>query len=460
MGLVAYIVDHKQIMADLPEPPLIINDLKLDLGTKEGRDQLMLYLACTFEGDTIPAVPSCLGGHIKGEGALGEKCPICHTRVENLVDRAMNTGVWIAPPSGIHGFIHPEVWNVLSPRLTPLKSFSVLQWICDPDHRETLPAYQAVLDQYVREHKRGLNYFIENFDAVIDFIMSSKLCAKMSAQDRADIIQFLAENRDKVVQPYLALPSQIFVVSEKTAMGKYADEKTPDLLDAVFTITSTISSPLKLTQRMRESRTARAVAMLASTYQTICTKFIGGKYGLVRRQWIGSRLHFTGRAVITSISDPHHYEEIHVPWAFAVQLLEYHLVNKLARRGMSVNDALAFLEDNTLQWNPLLRELFDELIAEAPPLTGFPSGIFIDIDEDPTILQGIPNLLQRNPSLTRLSAQNLRFKVKDDVEDYTISVSDHILVQWNADEMKREYRASSLTNSNVGQITSLIAGTY
>lgn len=434
VGLVAYILDHKQIMEELPTPPLIINDLKLDLGTKEGKDRLSMYLSCTFEGDTIPAVPTCLGGHLAGESRLGQMCVLCGTRVANLVDRAVDAGVWIAPPEGVLGFIHPEIWNVLSPRLTPLKSFSMLSWVCDPNYTETLNSYTAILEEYKRVHTRGINYFIENFDAVIDFIMGSKLCSKLTAADKEELRVFIAQNRHKVVQKYLPLPSNIFVVSEKTAMGTYADDKTLALLNAVYTITSTYSSPLALDLKRRQSHCAKAVAALGACYQNICTKFIGGKYGLVRRQTIGSRLHFTGRAVITSISDSHHYEELHIPWAFAVQIFEFHLCAKLARRGFSVNDSLAFLEDNTLQWNPLLRELFDELINESPELEGFPSGIFKDIDEDPTLRRGIPCLLQRNPSLTRGSAQCLRITmIKDDVEDYTISLSTMILKSYNAD---------------------------
>lgn len=434
MGLVAYIPDHKQVMEELPTPPLIINDLKLDFGTKEGRDRLQMYLSCTFDGDTIPAVPTCLCRHIAGESRLGQMCVKCGTRVTNLVDRAIDNGVWIGPPEGVKGFIHPEIWNVLSPRLTPLKSFSMLLWVCDPNCTDNIPAYQGILDEYKRVHKRGINYFIDNFDVVIDFIMGSKLCSKLSITEKDDIRAFLAMNREKVVQTHLPLPSQIFVVSEKTPMGNYSDEKTNSVLDAAYMVTSTYSSPLALDQKRRESHAARFVAAIGSCYQAICTKFIGGKFGLVRRQLIGSRLHFTGRAVITSITDSHHYEELHVPWAFAVQLFEYHLCSKLIRRGFSVNDALAFLEDNTLQWNPLLRELFDELIAESPPLDDWPVGVFKDLDNDPTLLRGIPVIFQRNPSLTRLSAQNLRItKIKDEIDDYTISLSTMILVALNAD---------------------------
>lgn len=434
MGLVAYIPDHKEILEQLPEAPLLINDLKLDFGTKEGKDRLAMYLSYQFDGDVIPAVPTCLGGHIGGEARLGDMCPICETRVTSLVDRAVQDGVWIAPPDGVNGFIHPEIWNVLNPRLTPLKSFSMLSWVCDPNYGENLPAYAAVLEEYKRVHKRGLNYVLENFDEVIRFILESKLCSKLSMSAKLEVQMFLAQNREKVVQKHLPLPSSIFVVSEKTAMGTYADEKTTALLDAVYTITSTYGSPIALNQRQRESHAARFIALVGACYHNICTKFIGGKYGLIRRQWIGSRLHFSGRAVITSISDAHHYEELHVPWAFAVQILEPHLCAKLAQRGFSVDEAYAFLEDHTVQWHPLMREMFDELIAESPPIDDFPSGVFKDLDEDPTLLRGIPCILQRNPSLTRGSAQCLRItRIKDDIDDYTISVSNMILVSWNAD---------------------------
>ncbi|MNY13518.1 hypothetical protein D3C86_1466540 [compost metagenome] len=92
-----------------------------------------------------------------------------------------------------------------------------------------------------------------------------------------------------------------------------------------------------------------------------------------------------------------------------------HLTNKLLKRGFTPNEANKFLFENTLCYHPLLDELFKELIAEAPR-------------------GGIAVIFQRNPTLTRLSAQRLYVKrVKTNPAINTISPSVNILSGMNAD---------------------------
>ena len=74
------------------------------------------------------------------------------------------------------------------------------------------------------------------------------------------------------------------------------------------------------------------------------------------------------------------------------------------------------IAEHTLRYDPLIHQFMEELIAEAR------SG------------KGIPILLNRNPSLKRLSIQRLYLtKVKTNVRDKTISLSVLILKGYNAD---------------------------
>lgn len=418
MGQYARIISHDQLLANLPTPPKIINDMGLDLDTEEGRNTLASYLSTSFDGDNISPLPSCLFGHLTGEENVGRMCPICNTRVTNIVDRPVDTSLWIAPPKGVKTLFNPEAWTILSDATRYNKKFCVLDWICDPMYNEKWRELDRLQNAYANAgHQRGLNYFYDHFDAVIQFLFDQKF-VKGNKQKKMVLAEFIRQNRDKMFSSHLPVPSSLFLVTEKTPMGTYADEKTEEVVNAIYSITSTLGNSLGMTQRRRESYAVKAIRELAKTYQTIYTKFVGGKYGLVRKQLIGSRLHMTARAVITSLSGVHQYNELHIPWAIGVQLFMYHLTSKLMRAPyyMTPNEAMGFLMDHTLRYNEVLDKLFQELIAESfTPL-------------------GVPCMLQRNPSLTRQSAQALQIsKVKTDVTDNTFSVSVLILKGFNAD---------------------------
>ena len=82
---------------------------------------------------------------------------------------------------------------------------------------------------------------------------------------------------------------------------------------------------------------------------------------------------------------------------------------------MTPNECIQFLNSYTNKYHPLLDELFKELINESPA-------------------KSIPVILQRNPTLVRLSAQYLRVtKIKIDPSDNTISLSVLVLKGPNAD---------------------------
>lgn len=421
MGVYARLIDHNELLASLPKPPTIINDLNLDLETEEGKAQLARQLSITFDitagGDSISPLPSCDLGCTTGEHSVGEICPVCHTRVVNLVDRPTDSSLWIAPPEGVKTLFHPEAWTILYDKTKFDKRFSVMEWICDPYYSEPPPqALYGALDKFEELGlERGINYFFENRDAVLDWMFKYRVVKASNRKQREDLFQFVQQNKHLFFSSHLPVPSSLFLVAEKTAMGTYADDKTTEVIDAIYSITSTASAPVRLNIKRRQSHATRCISRLAACYKNIYTKFQGGKYGLIRKQLIGSRLHMTARAVITSLSDVHKYNELHIPWALATQLFKYHLIAKLMRRGMTPNEAIGFLQDYTLRYNELLDQLFQELIAES-------------------FLDGIPCILQRNPSLTRQSAQCLQItKVKTDVTDNTISLSVLILKGYNAD---------------------------
>lgn len=462
-GLYQVILDHKEIFNALENPPIILNNLKIDLNTRQGRDELAKYLSMTFTGESLPHVPTCVGGHIGGESNLGRMCEKCNTRVAHVVDRQLEDSIWLAPPEGVKAFIHPEIWSCIDNVTAPEKNFSALLWMTDPNMKGISEKHAETFAEYERLFQRGMNYFHDNFDTIMEWVLQSSWMK--NTVDPVEVWEFLVIHRDCVFQPHLPLPSSVFVINEKSNRGSLADDMTPELLNAVYTITSTYSSPIRMSQKSRESHAARGSAAFAKCHNKIATGFIGSKPGLIRKQWISSRQFFTGRAVVTSIGGSYHHEEIHLPWSMAASLFEPHLVNLLMKKGYLEDEALAFIEDHTMHDDEEgnMRKLFNEMLSLCDPIPGwevsdtsgsakkkafektilsgeqpdyFPTGVFRDLDERTKTnnpLRGYPVLVHRPPTLTRLSLQNLYITKIKEPEDRSIGLPDSGLKGWNAD---------------------------
>ena len=138
------------------------------------------------------------------------------------------------------------------------------------------------------------------------------------------------------------------------------------------------------------------------------------KHGLIRQHITSTRSHFTARAVITSISGPHDYDEIHIPWSLSCSLFREHILNRLYARGFSYKEAINFIMFHIKIYNPILNEIFNEILSSTPI--------------------GIKCLFNRNPSLHRGSIQTVRItKIKTDIDDNTIGVSFLICKNFNGD---------------------------
>lgn len=406
----------------LRTPPVIANDL--DITSEEGRENLNSMLYTRYCGDSLAIVPACDCGNIRGGYNAGVKCPECMTVCHSAADREIESLLWMRAPDNVKPFVNPTVWIILSQRMR-VSGCNLLQWLTDTQYqyvgRES-SEYRKLIKAGV---ERGYNYFHDNFD----YIMSVYFCdgipmtewlnmaasGQIARPKNIDTVQFLVENRANIFTQYLPMPSKIGLVAESNDSGIYIDSATPLALDALHTIASINNSLTPLNLRRKETRVVKALNLLGDFYKEFVAKTLSGKPGMMRKHIYGNRLHFTARNVITSISGPHEYDELHVPWSTAVQLLDLHITNKLYKRGFTPNQATEFIRRATRQHHPLMREIFDELLAEAP-------------------LGGLPVVFQRNPSLARGSAQVLRItKIKDDLLDNTISLSILILVGFNAD---------------------------
>ena len=157
---------------------------------------------------------------------------------------------------------------------------------------------------------------------------------------------------------------------------------------------------------MKQNRVVKALCELSEFYEGIYKTTFAKKTGIFRKHVFGSRAHFSFRAVISSLTGEHRYDEIHIPWGIGVSVFRIHLANKLKRRGFTPNQTFQILSEYAQRYHPLLDELFEELIRETP------GG------------RGLSCTQQRNPSLKRGSAQAVYIThVKKDPSIPTVSIS-------------------------------------
>jgi hypothetical protein len=416
MGLHAQIVDHDEMLAEQTGQVVFANDF--NTSNLEEKEEFGRYLYSHYQdAEAIENSAACDCGAIQEAFKKGVICNTCGTPVVSTSNRPIVPSMWIRAPEGVDRLVSPQLWIMLSGHLCT-KEVDFLEWLTNTTYNVDVEGISSretrrKMDKLIqRGLPRGLNNFVRNFDEIFQFLLDSSIIAS----GKAELYAFVQENKHALFPKNIPIPSKLCFVVESTTSGVYIDKPIAAAMDAVLTVSSIKSSPIPLKPIKVQNRIARALKLLAIFHENYDKQRIAQKPGLIRRHVLGGRLNFTARAVITSISDPHEYDELHIPWGIACQLLKYPLVNKLKRKhGMTTREAISFVYDNVLCYNAILDELFKELIRESKR-------------------NGLMCSFHRNPTLQRGSTQLLRVTiVKTDVADNAISLSVLVLKAPNAD---------------------------
>lgn len=400
-GVYPVIIDHTHVLANLKTPPVFVNDI--DTSTQEGLAYLDSLVYTKYNGGSLSILPSCECGESTGTRFLGKTCNNCNTVVIPATERPIESNVWIRAPQGVKALVNPQMWIILSNAFT-LNGCNLLEWLINPSYKNNIQnnAKLEIFKSY--NFPRGINSLYDNFDSIITALLDRSIF-NGAASKRIDLKMFIEQNRDRIFTEYLPIPNKIMFITEKAVTATYADKRMANALDAVHTIAALSTGLETPSIRKNEGAAARAVIQLAEYYSTQYREIIGGKYGWLRKHLFGTRQAYSFRAVISSLSDRHDYDELHMPWGLSVALFRMHLTNKLLRRGMTPNECAKFLYENTSRYHPMLDELFKEIISESPG-------------------KGFPTFLLRNPTLDRLSGQKFFIsRIKSDVNVKTVSLS-------------------------------------
>jgi hypothetical protein len=391
--------------------PIIINDFSES--SEDDKENFNRLIYTKYSTDLLSNLPSCECGDLVGEHNVGIVCLNCNTPVQSMLEQDLEPVVWMRSPIGVEDLINPVVWTMLSKRFTR-SGFDIIRWICDTTYKPTVKTPPVMESVHALGVQRGYNNFVQNFDAIVNALFGLKeFRAKKFSIDPLQTL--LQEQRNCIFSKYLPLPNKSLLVIEETNVGTYVDPIITGAIDAIRTMVS-IDSPLSSHNvRTKENRTVKTIAQLAEFYDNLYRTTLATKEGIFRKHVYGTRSHFSFRAVISSLTEPHEYDEIHIPWGIGISVLRIHLMNKLLRRGFTPNEGIAFLNEYAQKYHPLLDELFQALITESP-------------------YKGIPCVFQRNPSLERGSAQAMFItKVKTDPSIPTVSLSILSVRGYNAD---------------------------
>ena len=413
MSVYQSLVNFDEMFNSLTSMPVIVNDI-MD-SSEEERESLKNSIFTKYNSDLLSNLPSCDCGSIRGEFNIGVHCKNCDTIVRSVMDQKIEPILWMRSPKGVAKLINPIVWTLLSSRFNR-SNFDVLLWICDTTYRSN-NKIPNILDEIQSSGiQRGYNYFVENFDYILNILFNIK-SYKLKKGNRDYLYELVQRDRACIFSDYIPLPNKSLLVIEGTNVGTYADPVVVGAIDAIQTIASIDSSLFQHSLRTKENRTIKCLSKLAEFNDNYYKSSLARKSGIFRKHVFGSRSHFSFRAVISSITEPHEYDEIHIPWGVATSVLRMHVINKLLKRGYDTNLAIDFLNRHAQKYSLELDNIFKELISESPR-------------------HGLDVITQRNPSLERGSVQLTRItKVKTDPAIPTVSISILIVKGLNADQI-------------------------
>ena len=467
MSVYQKLINLERIFKQLESPPIVINDLQTS--TEEEKEALNHRIYTLYDSGVMNTVAKCECGKLTGDYNIGLTCHTCNTKVSSTFYQDLEPVLWVRSPKDVAKLMNPHVWFILNKTFS-ISNFSIIRWLVETsynpprDFKEIRVLQEAGI-------KRGYNYFIENFYPIYKTLTELKTFSKGSKAENVKLVnRMIEENPDCLFTQYLPLPNKALLVIEDTNMGRYADDvyfsviNTIQMMASIDTVrtkkrkrtdkvkSSTISASdifgnqdseaevINLNEfrdnsepdfledntsvRRKENRTAKMMHGLSLFYSNYYKENLGSKPGLIRKHVFSSRANFSCRAVITSVTEPHNYDELIIPWTAAIGTLRFHVLNKLTKRGFKANEAIAFINDYARVYHPLLDTIFDELINEAlhtDPETG-------------EVYKGIPVTLCRNPSLSRGSIIRLRVtKIRKDPSIWSLGLSILSVVSLNAD---------------------------
>ena len=427
------LINFDTLYGALKTDKILLNDI--DVFATETKEMLDNLIIKNYSEDNLSVIPSCQCGELKDEAYVGDVCGKCKTTVVSGTDANVSFLLWLKKPIGVDKFISPIMLSILvnrykitKPNVSLIKYIMVPNYVIDRRQQKKNIGQLERLDYLLESNgiKKGYNGFIQNFFKILDILDSEFV--KGSVADRKRFNDFVRFNQDKIFSDYLPFPNKIMFAMDSNEFGRIIDKALLNPINVIRRVTGIdiYTKPAGV----KQTKVAKSLLDLADFYSGYRKTTIFSKLGLIRQHISSARSHFTARAVVTSIPQPHVYNEIYLPWSLSCSLLREHILNRLYARNYSYKQAINFLTYHNKIYHPLLDEIFREIVAAN---NGGMDAIFI-----------------RNPGLHRGSVQAVRItRIKVDPGDNTISMSYLIGKSFNGDFDGDEYNLHLVTTERV-----------
>ena len=402
--------NYEKLFHNTSGEKFIINDMNpFDPDTRAIIDAAIIK---HYGKDNFCVIPSCNCGYLKAASKIGQVCPKCNTQVKNSLEDGYNFLVWVKQPIGLEKLISPDLISILDKRYQLNKpTFSVIRYLLTTTYKLDRSKHRTNVANFDRlvtlleAHgiQRGYNNFVNNMVEICRVLETSLAKTKTKNNSSEEFLNFLEENKHKFLTTHLPFPNRVLFATEENELGKFTQlGTTVPAIDFVRVLSGIDLQTRSLINK--QNRVGKALCDFADFYFEYGKSHLFKKQGLIRQQVVSGRQHFTARAVVVGIAGCHQLDEVYIGWSVGIGLFRHHLIGKLFRRGYSYYDADELLRYSSRLYNPVVRELFDELIAES-------NG-------------GIDVFIGRNPSLHRGSLLHMRItKIKSNPQDTTLEAS-------------------------------------
>lgn len=420
MPIIKQFTDPDKWYEETKGEKIIVNDLEMI--SERGFERVQTLLVSKLKTDSFSISPKCQCGKTEGNWMLGRTCNYCGTNVTSLEDE-ISPLLWIRKPRDIVGFLSPDYVVMLRKLFMTSaarkdggkRKFDVLRYMMDTSYSPSNMIRPPIIDVFLDNGlKRGYNSVITNLGALIEIAMKHPTYKPNKGRKLSILLDLYNSNKDVIISKYVPIVHKQFVITEKTAVGNYVDGGTIKLLNAVQSMVG-LGDHTTLPLQKIENTVARVLMTLSDFYAYYYKEVWASRNGHFRKHMFGTRMHFAFRAVISSLTSIHMYDELHVPWGIGLTSLRPMIINKLVRLKYTHDRAVTMLYSHINKYHPLLDEIMQEIISESKH-------------------GGLVCMHQRNPSQVRGSAQRKRItKVKIDPNDQTVSGSILTVTASNAD---------------------------
>lgn len=394
------------------------NIVPCDVSSLSTKDQVKDFMSYIFsDGNTeIDFGAACSCGS-QPMYLLDMICPKCGDTIKRSSSLELTYSNWLQIPDFLPPLLQPAAYKILFTWMgkAPNKK-SLLLSLMEPD---------AELPEYLNWYEPGMQSFHENFFKLVTCMLKhdhrltiyAKRGGKRVNNPRSnDIPRFISKYRDVLFARYFPIMDSSMHVLTSDGNVSYMDESAKFIRKTINELAN-IHYVYK-GDRNKKKVEALGVSLLQSYvgYSSSVMEKLKRKKGVIRSHLLGSRCHFTYRAVISPIIDAAYGDEVYLPWAIGIQQNKLEVMNLLVNRYKYDPYSAQVKYDKAIDtFDEEIYEILNTLIAECP-------------------YKGLPTLLDRTPSMIHGAIQ-LFFatRIKKDVKDHTISVSPLTIFAPNAD---------------------------